>query len=210
MKSSLWLRNWRWVNHKYYVMGSYIDQCGVQETFKRLTKEAKHHVQEPPQPKIKLKVPQSSETPTHPKKITIHVGGKSSAAGSPAPATGQPSEGEATRNGTPLLKNPFVSTPGGSANHNQLDKARSVSASAPSPGSSAVGVVKPEDAAKASPAIAPHQRGTTTQQFAPIMPPPNIGTNGVTPQPPPPPPPPKLTATDILEAQKYRPSPISK
>ena len=171
-----------------------------------MLEEAKQHVQEPPQPKIKLKVPQSSETPTHPKKITIHVGGKNSAAGSPAPATGQQAEAEATRNGAPLLKNPFAGTPGGPSN--QLNKARSVSVSAPSPNSKATGVVKPEEAARASPAIPPQQRTTTFQQFAPpIVPPPSSGPNGVAPQPPPAP---KLTATDILEAQKYRPVLISK
>ncbi|RYP69819.1 hypothetical protein DL769_005171 [Monosporascus sp. CRB-8-3] len=178
----------------------------LEELFTKLIKEAKQHVPEPPQPKIKLKVSQSSEPPTHPKKITIHVGGKASVTGSPAPPTAQSGDGEATRNGTPAAKNPFGGTPSGPLNLGQLDKARSVSASAPSPSPSA-GLVKPEEAARASPATAPPNT-MTFQQFAPPVMPPGPGTNGVVSQPPPPPPPPKQTAADILEAQKYRPFPI--
>lgn len=155
-------------------------------------------------------MPQSSEPPAHPKKITIHVGGKTSAAGSPAPATGQSVEGEGTRNGTPVAKNPFGGMPSGPLNLGQLDKARSMSGSAPSPSPSTVGVVKPEEVARASPATMPQPGTATFQQFAPpIMPPSNLAPNGTVSQPPPPPPP-KLTAADILEMQKYRPQPISK
>ncbi|KAK7750088.1 hypothetical protein SLS62_007956 [Diatrype stigma] len=179
----------------------------LEEHFKKLIEEAKQHVPDPPQPKIKLKVPQSSETPAHPKKITIHVGGKTSATGSPAPATAQSGEAEKPRNGTPVLRNPFGGTPSGSLNLGQLDKARSLSASAPSPSPSAVGVVKPEEVARASPAIMPQSGTTTFQQFAPpIMPPSGPVPNVAVPQPPPPP---KPTATDIIEAQRYRPYPIS-
>ncbi|KAJ2973180.1 hypothetical protein NUW58_g9002 [Xylaria curta] len=67
----------------------------LEELFQELLKEAKDNVPEPPQPKIKLKLPQVTETPGHPKKITIHVGGKNSVTGSPAPATGQSGESEA-------------------------------------------------------------------------------------------------------------------
>ncbi|KAI0126550.1 hypothetical protein BJ170DRAFT_684137 [Xylariales sp. AK1849] len=180
----------------------------LESEFMELLKEAKQHVQEPPQPKIKLKVPQSGQTPAYPpRKITIHVaGGKDSTAGSPAPATAQSTEGEGTRNGTPIGRNPF----GGPAvvNLSQLDKARrSMSASGPSPSPSVPVIVKPEETARQSPAIPPPGPAMTTQQqFVPVMHTPGMSVNDV--PPPPPPPPPKQTAADILEAQKYRPHPI--
>ena len=110
--------------------------------FHELLKEAKENVPEPPQPKIKLKLPPTAETPGHhPKKITIHVGGKNSATGSPAPATGQSGDSEATRNEMPANRNLFggTSSAGTSVNMNQLDKARSMSASVGPPSPSVVG-----------------------------------------------------------------------
>lgn len=163
-------------------------------------------MQEPPPPKIKLKVPQNSaQTHAQPKKITIHVaGGKDSAAGSPAPATAQSTEGESTRNGTPIGRNPFNGA--AAINHSQLEKARSMSASAPPSSPSAAGAVKPEDTARQSPSIPPPGPAMTTQQqFVPVMHPIPNGFSA----PPVPPAPPKLTAAEILEAQKYRPHPIS-
>ncbi|KAI1497053.1 Bromodomain-containing protein [Biscogniauxia marginata] len=181
----------------------------LEENFHELLKEAKQHVPEPAQPKIKLKVPQNSETPGHPKKITIHVGGKASATGSPAPATGQSGEGEVTRNGTPLGRNPFGGSASTSISLNQLDKARSMSASAGPPSPSPLAMAKAEDTARQSPATVPQPTATTFQQFVPVvMHPAGPMPNGVAQQPPPPPPPPKRTSADILEAQKYRPHPI--
>ncbi|GAW22690.1 hypothetical protein ANO14919_122330 [Xylariales sp. No.14919] len=190
----------------------------LEEMFQELLKEAKENVPEPPQPKIKLKLPQSAETPGHPKKITIHVGGKNSATGSPAPVTGQSGESEVTRNETPVNRNPFggASSAGTSVNLSQLEKARSMSASVgpPSPGvKSVVGVPKTEDVVQTAPVSRPQATPTMTfQHFVPVV----VNTptpvhNGTTPQyqqPPPPPPPPKRSPTDILEAQKYRPHPI--
>ncbi|KAI0103450.1 Bromodomain-containing protein [Daldinia grandis] len=195
----------------------------LEQLFQEQLKDAKLYVPEPPQPqpKIKLKMPPNSETPVHPKKITIHVGGKNSATGSPAPVTGQSGEGEITRNGTPISRNPFGGSTATSVNLSQLEKARSMSASAGPPSPLAAGLTKSEDAVRPSPAF------TNQQQFAPpAMPPasnaipsvlpnslPNVIPNGVLPTPPPPPPPPpppapKLSAAEILEAQKYRPYPI--
>ncbi|KAI0598984.1 Bromodomain-containing protein [Biscogniauxia sp. FL1348] len=172
--------------------------------------EAKHHVPEPPQPKIKLKVPQNAETPGHPKKITIHVGGKASATGSPAPATGQSGEGEVTRNGTPLGRNPFAGPASTAVSLNQLEKARSMSASAGPPSPSPLAIAKAEETTRPSPAIMPQPAVSTFQQFVPVaMHPSGLMPNGAAPQQlPPPPPPPKKTAADILEAQKYRLHPI--
>ncbi|KAH8682427.1 Bromodomain-containing protein [Xylariales sp. PMI_506] len=172
--------------------------------FKELLQEAKQLVPEPPQPKIKLKIPQNAETPTQPKKITIHVagGGKNSAADSPVPATAHSTDGTDTRHSTPIGRTPF----GGAATGNsiQLDRTRSIPTTGQSRSPSVSGAVKHEDAARQSPAIPPPGPAMITQQqFAPVGP----GLNG-TPQPPPPPPPPKLTAADILEAQKYRAHPI--
>ncbi|KAI1103574.1 Bromodomain-containing protein [Jackrogersella minutella] len=179
-----------------FSMAQELEQC-----FHELLKEAKLHVPEPPQPKIKLKMPTSSEPPAHPKKITIHVGGKTSATGSPAPVTGQSGEGEATgSNGTPVGRNPFGGSTATSVSLSQLEKARSLSASVGPPSPSAAGLTKSEDVVRPPPAF------TTPQPFTPpVMPPSNVAPNGAV---PPPLPPPKLSAADILEAQKYRPRPI--
>lgn len=163
-------------------------------------------MQEPPLQKIKLKVPQNVQTPAQPKKITIHVaGGKDSAASSPAPAV-QSTEGETIRNGTPIGRNPFSGST--AVNHIQLEKARSMSTSAPPPSPSVAGIVKPEDSTRLSPSIPPPGPAMTTQQqFAPVLHP---VSSGVVAPPPPPPPPPRRSTAEILEAQKYRPHPISK
>ncbi|KAK6068860.1 bromodomain containing protein [Seiridium cupressi] len=193
-----------WKNaYHYNEDGSEISELAreLETYFKGLLKEAKRHVQEPPQPKIKLKVPQNVQTPAHPKKITIHVaGGKDSAAGSPAPATAQSAEGDTPRNGTPIGRNPFS----GAAiiNHSQLEKTRSMSTSVPPPSPSVAGAVKPEETARQSPSIPPPGPAMITQQqFAPMTHPVSNGT-------PVPPPPPKLSTAEILEAQKYRVHPI--
>ncbi|KAI1743399.1 Bromodomain-containing protein [Xylaria scruposa] len=191
----------------------------LEELFQELLKEAKENVTEPPQPKIKLKLPQLAETPGHPKKITIHVGGKNSVTGSPAPATAQSGESEATRNGTPVNRNPFggASSAGTSVNLSQLEKARSMSASVGPPSPSVIGVTKTEDTLQPAPVPRPQVTPTVFQHFVPVvMNGPAPTANGTTPQyqqtlpqaPPPPPPVPKRSATDILEAQKYRPQPI--
>ncbi|KAK8064920.1 hypothetical protein PG994_007558 [Apiospora phragmitis] len=187
----------------------------LEEYMKGLISEAKQHVQEPPQQqKIKLKVQNAEkpgQTPVHPKKITIHVGGKGSTAASPAPASSQTGDSESARNGTPIGRTPFVGPNAAPVNTSQLEKARSVSVSGASPSPSAAvvptGAIKPDEAAKASPNMAAQvSTMTTQQQFAPL--------SQSTPPPAPapvvaqPPPPPKLTAADILEAQKYRPRPI--
>lgn len=176
-----------------------------QAFFKELLKEAKQHVQEPPQqPKIKLKVPQNVPAAGQPKKITIHVaGGKDSATGSPILQAAQSTEGDNTRNGTPMGR----AVTNGPAVSQQLEKTRSASTSI-APPSPSVGAVKPEEVARGSPAIPPPGPAMTTQQqFAPVMNAPGAGVmNGV----PAAPPVPKLTAADILEAQKHRPHPISK
>ncbi|KAI0545563.1 Bromodomain-containing protein [Xylaria curta] len=191
----------------------------LEEMFQELLKEAKENVPEPPQPKIKLKLPQLTETPGHPKKITIHVGGKNSVTGSPAPPTAQSGESEATRNGTPVNRNPFggASSAGTSVNLSQLEKARSMSASVGPPSPSVMGVTKTEDTLQMAPVPRPQVTPTVFQHFVPVaMNGPAPTANGTTPQyqqtlpqaPPPPPPVPKRSATDILEAQKYRPQPI--
>ncbi|KAF3021501.1 hypothetical protein G7054_g8893 [Neopestalotiopsis clavispora] len=195
-----------WKNaYHYNEDGSEISELAkeLETYFRRLLREAKQQVPEPPQPKIKLKVPQNNQTPSHSKKITIHVaGGKESATGSPAPATATPTEGETTRTGTPVARNPFS----GPVTLNQADKTRSMSASAAPPSPSVAGVVKPEDAARQSPAILPpNPTVITQQQFAPVAQP---VPNGVVAPPAPPPPPPKLTPAEILEGQKYRPHAI--
>jgi hypothetical protein len=66
-------------------------------------------------------------------------------------------------------------------------------------------MVKPEDAARQSPAIPPLVNGMSTQQqLVPVMQPSGPFMNGVV-QPPPPP---RQSAMEILEAQKSRPHAI--
>ncbi|KAI0158191.1 Bromodomain-containing protein [Xylariaceae sp. FL1272] len=193
----------------------------LEEMFHELLKEAKGNVPEPQQPKIKLKLAATAESHAQPvpKKLIIHVGGKSSAAGSPAPSTARPGEGEVTRTSTPMNRNPFggSSSAGAPLNLSQLEKARSMSASA-GPPSPSTKVAKPEDAAQPTAARA-LPTPTTFHHFAPLGPPttgPVTNGNGllqqvtVAPQalsqslPPLPPPAPKKSAADILEARKYR------
>ncbi|KAI5864805.1 Bromodomain-containing protein [Durotheca rogersii] len=180
----------------------------LERSFHDEVKQAKHHIPEPPQPqpKIKLKKASTSDTPGHPKKITIHVGGagKTSATGSPAPATGQSGDGDTTRNGSPVGKNPFSGSAAAAVNLSRLEKARSVSTSVGAPSPAATGPTKAEDAVRQSPALPSHH------QLAPVaIAPASIVPNGtVAAIAPPPPPPPRQTAAEILEAQKYRPRPI--
>ncbi|KAH6634227.1 hypothetical protein B0J18DRAFT_12148 [Chaetomium sp. MPI-SDFR-AT-0129] len=83
-----------WTNaHFYNEEGSVIHTLATElkKCFEREVGEAKTLVQEPPQPKIKLKMTPGQETPVPgSKKITIHVGGsRGSTAASPAPQTGR-------------------------------------------------------------------------------------------------------------------------
>jgi hypothetical protein len=106
-------------------------------------------VAEPSQPKIKLKVGGSSDTPTPgPKKITIHVGGQRDSADSLAPVQ----QKEAITNGLNVNGTARTSTPAQATNP-QVEKARSASASAlPSPSPSTQAAPSTEEAAKVTPA----------------------------------------------------------
>ncbi|KAI1436891.1 hypothetical protein GGR50DRAFT_648982 [Xylaria sp. CBS 124048] len=201
----------------------------LEETFQNLLAEARKYVPEPTQPKIKLKLPPAADAPGHPKRITIHVGGKNSVSGSPAPATGQSGEGEtarheaarneAIRNETPLSKTQLgrAGSTGTSVNLGQGEQARSMSASAGPPSPNMIGATKAEDSTPTA-LITQPQAATpaTVQHIDPMAA--HLGpiSNGVAPQyqqpppqiTPPPPPPPKRSAADILEALKYRPVPI--
>ncbi|KAL2184402.1 hypothetical protein L209DRAFT_757879 [Thermothelomyces heterothallicus CBS 203.75] len=91
-----------WTNaHFYNEEGSVIHTLATElkNCFEAELNEAKAVVQEPPQPKIKLKMTPGQETPVlGSKKITIHVGGSrsSTAAASPAPPTGRSSDSGGT------------------------------------------------------------------------------------------------------------------
>lgn len=117
---------------------------------------------EPSQAKIKLKVGQSTDTPTPSgKKITIHVGGQRDSADTPASA--QPTD--ATTNGQSVNGTARTSTP--AVPNVQLDKARSVSASVPSPSPSVQPALKAEEVASASPAGIPRQPSVASGQATP-------------------------------------------
>lgn len=95
-----------------------------------------------------------------------------------------------------------------------------MSASAGPPSPSVRGVTKTEETVQTMPVARPPPMPTTFQHFVPaVMNAAAPMPNGSAPQypqplpqaaPPLPPPQPKKSATDILEAQKYRPHPISK
>lgn len=129
----------------------------IQEFFANELKQAKAVVQEPAQPKIKLKVQQPApEQPTTSKKITIHVGGKSDSADSPAPsvfqsAGSQVNEPTPTTSGSTRRTIPTVMPAA-------MDRLRSTSAASPSP--SVANNIKREDAARPSPAVTPGHVGT--------------------------------------------------
>ncbi|WYZ44233.1 hypothetical protein EsH8_VII_000669 [Colletotrichum jinshuiense] len=129
----------------------------LQEFFANELKQAKAVVQEPAQPKIKLKVQQPApEQPTTSKKITIHVGGKSDSADSPAPsvfqsAGSQANEPTPTTSGSTRRTIPTVMPAA-------MDRLRSTSAASPSP--SVANNIKREDAARPSPAVTPGHVGT--------------------------------------------------
>ncbi|KAK5663543.1 hypothetical protein OQA88_3974 [Cercophora sp. LCS_1] len=189
-----------WSNaHFYNEEGSLIYQLATElkECFERELKEAKAAVQEPPQPKIKLKVQPGQETPvTGAKRITIHVkDSKSSGAPSPAPPTGQSSESSRADGGQDVSRS-FSSTAGtpGLLQHAQLDKARSLSLSGASP-SPSLGPAGQNGSAQPSPAMLPRANGNVPlmngvaasgqhPQFAHGVP----GQNGHHQAPPPPPP----------------------
>ncbi|KAH7256406.1 Bromodomain-containing protein [Fusarium tricinctum] len=121
----------------------------LEEFFYDQLKQAQAAVAEPSQPKIKLKVGGSSDTPTPgPKKITIHVGGQRDSADSPAPAQ----QKEAITNGLNVNGAARTSTPAQVTNP-QLEKVTSASASAlPSPTPSTQAAPSTEEATKATPA----------------------------------------------------------
>ncbi|KAJ0303451.1 hypothetical protein COL5a_011351 [Colletotrichum fioriniae] len=149
-----------WDNAKYYnEEGSEIYELAreLQEFFADEIKKAKAVVPEPSQPKIKLKVQQSAtEQPSTSKKITIHVGGKSDSADSPAPTVPQ-TAGAIVSDQAPL-GNGTARQGGLPAASAAMDRLRSTSAASPSP--SVANNIKREDAARPSPAVTPGQPST--------------------------------------------------
>ncbi|KAG7044709.1 bromodomain containing protein [Colletotrichum scovillei] len=149
-----------WDNAKYYnEEGSEIYELAreLQEFFANEIKKAKAAVPEPSQPKIKLKVQQSAtEQPSTSKKITIHVGGKSDSADSPAPTV--PQAAGATVSDQAPLGNGTARQSGLPAASATMDRLRSTSVASPSP--SVANNIKREDAARPSPAVTPGQPST--------------------------------------------------
>lgn len=187
-----------WNNAHYYnEEGSVIYDLATElrNCFEKELDQAKAVVQEPPQPpKIKLKVAPGSETPsvTAPKKITIHVGSRGSAAASPAPPTGQ--SVDSNHSFGPVNGNRVV--PSALPALSQ-DKARSLSASAaPSP---AVTQAKLEGGVQQSPVPLPPRAGMNGAFTTPGTATPGLNSqqpgsaalqNGHVPVVAPPPPPP--------------------
>lgn len=149
----------------------------LQTFFNKEFKAAKLAVPESAGPKIKLKMPEA------PSRITLKIGPKASPVGSPAPQTNGVNGNTAPVNGT-SRRNPF----GGSYSSatpvptlDQLDRARSMSGSVPSPTPSNAAPVKNEDVNRNSPALpagqtsyrAPSQAVSTPSVNGNGMPPPS-------------------------------------
>jgi hypothetical protein len=154
-----------------------------QECFEKELSEAKSVIQEPPQPKIRLKMTPGQETPViGPKKITIHVGGsRSSTAASPAPQVGQSSDlgrPDGAVDGNRSIP-PLANTTSASF---QVDHARIVPGVIPSPRPSVVGPM-PGVGAQQSPVVFPRANGNVPS----VMNTPNgmVGTPQNLQQPPP-------------------------
>ncbi|KAF5558649.1 polybromo-1 [Fusarium mexicanum] len=159
-----------WTNAYFYnEEGSeiYLVAQDLEKFFYDQLKQAQAVVTEPSQPKIKLKVGGSSETPTPgPKKITIHVGGQRDSADSPAPAQAK----MAMTNGQTVNGTARTSTPAQAVNP-QLEKARSTSLSAvPSPSPSVQSALKPEETSRASPAVPSQPPSAAPSQATPAVP----------------------------------------
>ncbi|KJZ76992.1 hypothetical protein HIM_03313 [Hirsutella minnesotensis 3608] len=133
-----------WTNAYFYnEEGSEIYDLAqeLEATFYDQLKKAQAVVQEPTQPKIKLKVAQAAEAPSSTKKITIHVGGRGGSTDSPAP------------HAVPAMGSPAAGLNGVTRVSGRLEAARSVSATVPSPSPSTQPGLKTEDSAHASPAV---------------------------------------------------------
>ncbi|KAF9875794.1 bromodomain containing protein [Colletotrichum karsti] len=136
----------------------------LKEFFMDELRQAKAVVSEPAQPKIKLKVQQpSSEQPPTSKKITIHVGGKSDSADSPAPLVAHSAGSQASDQVGPNGNARQIVTPAMPA---AMDRIRSTSAASPSP--SAANNIKREDAMRPSPAVTPGQANTPSAFPPPV------------------------------------------
>lgn len=130
-------------------------------------------MEEPPQPKIKLRAPsaQAQQTqPGRPKRITIHVGGgREGSQGSPAPQAAQTNGSvDEVAIGGAARPTPVIPV---EAKSNQ---------SITAPGTPAA-VMKREDSNRVSPAVPPQPQmsnGYSASAFRPVMPPPVNGWHG--------------------------------
>ncbi|KAG6009131.1 hypothetical protein E4U21_003200 [Claviceps maximensis] len=139
----------------------------LEKAFHDLLKKARAAVQEPTQAKIKLKVGQPGDTPTSSKRVTIHVGGRTSSLDSPAPQAAQSNESSSA-------SIPHVN---GAIRQSALDAARSAFTSAPSPSPLTHAGLKAEEAPRMSPAILAPAPGPVpgTPMATTTLPPPPSG-----------------------------------
>lgn len=131
-----------------------------QTFFYKELKKAQAVVPEPAQPKIKLKVGQTTDSTPTPKKITIHVGGRGGSADSPAPPATKNAEGSVNgqtngATGTSTPAQPSVET------------AANATGAAQSPTSSVPPGLKAEESSVASPAGVPRPPSVSSGQATP-------------------------------------------
>lgn len=144
-----------------------------QDAFYEQFNEAKACVEEPPQPKIKLRAPSTqtaSSAPGKPKRITIHVGGgREDSQGSPAPQAGASTTSTEVPPAAPAITN------------GSMTKATTANAapatSNPTPSTiptPATATMKREDSTRQSSAIPPQiSNGYSASAFRPVIPPVN-------------------------------------
>ncbi|KIH89296.1 bromodomain protein [Sporothrix brasiliensis 5110] len=185
-----------WENAYYYNEdGSPIANMAkeLEKMFRDELRQAKEVVQEPPQPKIKIKSAAVS-TPASSKKITIHVANtRGSSADSPSgkPAASVSSDAQTGR---------AAATP------SALDKTRGLSKASPSPATSAVAVngAKRESSSRASPALSQRPNGAVANGSPALANGTPAGestaTNGVAAAPKPP----SVPARPVYETSRFR------
>lgn len=164
-----------------HVLIVYAVTDSMQAFFYKEFAEAKKHIPEPPQPKLKLKTTATVEaTP----KITLRVGAKAGEAATPTPQTNTPSaikppmdSPSTTSRRNPLGTSQASATPVPNLAHQERGRSTSGSAASPVPLSAVA--IKNEDF-KASNSTRPTSSGPPQLQYGTSMLPPGTITPGMT------------------------------
>ncbi|KAH8813171.1 Bromodomain-containing protein-like protein [Xylogone sp. PMI_703] len=156
--SYIWKNAWH-----YNEDGSEISNLAkeLETFFHKALQEAKKVVPEPVSTKIKLRTGAQPDRPSP--KITLHLSGKASPAGSPAPQQNGVNGAGAAANGT-SRKFALTGSGSGTPSLDQLERTRSMSGSAASPTPSQSATVKREDGISPAPASVLSNQASSTQE----------------------------------------------